>query len=314
MALVIGNSVYAGLPPLPACAASVNVVSAALKRVGFAVTERLNPSNGTMGAAIGAFGDAVAASSAVSAVVYVCGYATEFDGRVFLLPASARLERETDALTQGLVARLLAGGVTGPEVQAGVLLLDTADVPGKGGGVRWETVFGALAPGVGLAGSHSRVSLASGPTPLATAVAAGLSTPVVEAQSMLQDLRLSLDGAPGLSVAVLPAARSGWLAGGAPVAPPPAVAPPAVAPPGPGPVGAGPAHGPAPGTPANPNEADRRRIQESLRRLGYYAGRGDGMMGAETVAAVRRFQHELGAAMTGRLTVEQVARLLAGPQ
>jgi peptidoglycan hydrolase-like protein with peptidoglycan-binding domain len=44
--------------------------------------------------------------------------------------------------------------------------------------------------------------------------------------------------------------------------------------------------------------------------LGYYSGRVDGAFGPESLAAIRRFQHELGAPMTGQLTVEQVARLL----
>jgi peptidoglycan hydrolase-like protein with peptidoglycan-binding domain len=58
------------------------------------------------------------------------------------------------------------------------------------------------------------------------------------------------------------------------------------------------------------NEADLRRVQLALRRLGYYAGPVDGRFGPESLVAVRRFQHELGTEMTGRLTAEQVARLL----
>ena len=57
-------------------------------------------------------------------------------------------------------------------------------------------------------------------------------------------------------------------------------------------------------------EADRRRIQAALSRLGYYAGQVDGIFGADTRAAIRRFQHEIGADMTGRITPEQSARLL----
>ena len=55
LALVIGNSTYAGLPPVPACEASSGVVAAALRRAGFTVTALMNPSNGQMGAAIGTF-------------------------------------------------------------------------------------------------------------------------------------------------------------------------------------------------------------------------------------------------------------------
>jgi peptidoglycan hydrolase-like protein with peptidoglycan-binding domain len=54
-------------------------------------------------------------------------------------------------------------------------------------------------------------------------------------------------------------------------------------------------------------------VQLALQRLGYYAGQVDGVFGPESLAAIRRFQHELGAEMTGRLTADQAARLLGSP-
>jgi peptidoglycan hydrolase-like protein with peptidoglycan-binding domain len=59
-------------------------------------------------------------------------------------------------------------------------------------------------------------------------------------------------------------------------------------------------------------DSDRRRVQASLAKLGYYDGRVDGVFGPETRAAIRRYQHELGADMTGRLTAAQATRLAAG--
>lgn len=56
-------------------------------------------------------------------------------------------------------------------------------------------------------------------------------------------------------------------------------------------------------------DADRRRVQAALAHLGYYGGRVDGVFGPESLAATRRYQHELGAEMTGRLTIEQFRRL-----
>jgi peptidoglycan hydrolase-like protein with peptidoglycan-binding domain len=61
------------------------------------------------------------------------------------------------------------------------------------------------------------------------------------------------------------------------------------------------------------NDLDRRRVQLALQRLGYYAGQVDGVFGPESLAAIRRFQHELGAEMTGRLTTDQAAHLLGSP-
>ena len=76
---------------------------------------------------------------------------------------------------------------------------------------------------------------------------------------------------------------------------------------------------PAPTTPAAlttqlPDEglmtdADRRKVQGALGRLGYYDLPVDGVFGPETRAAIRRYQHEIGAEMTGRLTAAQASRL-----
>jgi peptidoglycan hydrolase-like protein with peptidoglycan-binding domain len=59
--------------------------------------------------------------------------------------------------------------------------------------------------------------------------------------------------------------------------------------------------------------ADRRDVQIALARLGYYDGRIDGQFGPDTRAAIRRWQHEVGAEMTGALSGTQATRLV-GPQ
>ena len=59
------------------------------------------------------------------------------------------------------------------------------------------------------------------------------------------------------------------------------------------------------------SRADRLRVQDTLRRLGYYKGNADGIFGPLTRAAIRRFQHDIGAEMTGRLTAEEASRLVS---
>jgi Putative peptidoglycan binding domain/Caspase domain len=94
--------------------------------------------------------------------------------------------------------------------------------------------------------------------------------------------------------------------------PPPSPAPAAAAP---APASIPPTAPPPPTRPPLPNEAmmtqaNRRDVQIALARLGYYDGRIDGTMGPDTRAAIRRWQHEIGAEMTGTLTGALATRLV----
>ena len=51
-------------------------------------------------------------------------------------------------------------------------------------------------------------------------------------------------------------------------------------------------------------------MQVILTNLGYYSDRLDGVFGPETRAAIRRYQFEIKAEMTGRLNAEQATRLV----
>jgi peptidoglycan hydrolase-like protein with peptidoglycan-binding domain len=60
------------------------------------------------------------------------------------------------------------------------------------------------------------------------------------------------------------------------------------------------------------SESDRRQVQSMLAGMGYYSGRIDGVFGPETRAAIRRYQFEIKAELTGRLTAEQATQLVNG--
>lgn len=310
LALVIGNSQYANLPPAAPCDASARVVAAALGRAGFAVTAKPNVTNGEMGAAIAGFADAVAKSPSANIVVYVCGYMVDFDKRAFLLPVSANLERDTDVLAQGLPARSFAETIARTKIHAGVLLLDALAKPGSPVSSALNPVIAGLRSadlGAMMVGTAS--AQPQGTTPLGAALSDALARPEIEAGALTAALSQKIAPVSGVSVVMAQPSAQAWLVGGpvaAPAPPPVTPAPAAVA----APVAPAPDVQAAPGLATLP-PTDQRRIQAALRRLGYYDGQIDGLVGPEQRAAIRRFQHELGTEMSGSLTASELARLLA---
>jgi len=219
-------------------------------------------------------------------------------------------------LTQGLVARSLVGILTRSAVPAGLILFDAVAEPSATGPLGLEALVAEPAQGgVGLAAAALAAPLPQGATRLAAEFAQLLAVPRVETGAMLASLAAAL----GDTLAVRPPAAPSWLLGGPP---PPAAPPPQPAPPPPLAAQTATLTPPPPSaadTMAMPDEAhmteaDRRRVQAALAKLGYYDGAVDGVFGPDTRAAIRRFQHEIGAAMDGRLKPDQAARLrAAGP-
>jgi hypothetical protein len=314
LALVVGNSGYAALPALPGCTASAHLVAATLKRAGFDVTERLDRTNGQMSGDLAALAEAAARRPGTIAVAYICGYAMALDDRAFLLPVSVRIDHDTDLLTQGVVAKSVLDTVKRSGAAGGLVLFDAVAKPGATA----KLSFAALASvpssdGVALAAAAMVEAPPEAASPFASALAAAIAAPDIEAGAVLKALQQRLKDNPAIELAVLAPTVPLWLAGG-PVATPLVATPPEAAPPP-----AEPAKPPAPSASvavAFPEEAhmsgsDRQRLQTALLHLGYYDGRVDGVFGPETRAAIRRYQHEIGAEMTGQVTPAQAGRLLA---
>jgi hypothetical protein len=101
VALVIGNSEYAGAPYLNNPQRDAQAIARALTGIGFQVTgPLLNQSKAQMEAALGRFGQQ--AQGATAAVVYFAGHGVEVGGQNYLLPTDAVLDRESDASHSGL--------------------------------------------------------------------------------------------------------------------------------------------------------------------------------------------------------------------
>jgi peptidoglycan hydrolase-like protein with peptidoglycan-binding domain len=326
-ALVIGNGTYTSLPPLPACLLSAHAVSAALRNAGFEVVEREDATSGGTDAAIGETNGHLAAAPGATVFVYVCAYVTTLNDRPFLLPTSANIGRPTDVLTQGVLARSLIQMVARGGARSAMLVFDLVPAPGAPAALGLDAALqGNLPDGLGSV-AVSQPTPPDGPTPLAASLVADLKASTVQIGPLVAALQQQLAANKGLTVAAIQAPPGQSYLVGAPTpppAPPPAraaaVPPPAAAavtPPvqavAPPPAAAA----PVPTAPLLPDEtqmtdADRRRVQSALARLGYYDGQLDGVFGPDTRAAIRRYQHELGAAMTGRLTADQANKLAGG--
>jgi hypothetical protein len=299
LALIIGNASYTHLPPLSSCADSAKLVAAALARAGFTVTQQLDRSNGQMSGDLAALADAASHNPGASVVVYVCGYAMTLNSRAFLLPVSATIQRDTDVLAEGLAAKS-AVDLLQRSGAVGLVLLDAVAKPNGTEKLSFASVVNPV-PGqkIGFAAAGMATAPPSGASPFAAALASVLAGPDIEAASALKSLQQRVGGKPGIELAVLPPAGEEWLMGGTTAA---STAPQAA-----------PAAQAATAFPdeAHMTDADRRKIQGALQHLGYYDGRVDGIFGADTRAAIRRFQHEINAEMTGTIMPSEAGRLLA---
>jgi hypothetical protein len=322
-ALIISNAQYANLPPLARCTASAAAVRDALKAKGFEVVERSDVRRGEFDAAIGALAKRTGASPPSVAVMYYCGYAQEFNGRSFLLPAAADIKRENDVLTQGLITKSLVDSLVRVGDSTGVVLLDGFQPPGTPA-TGLARLAEQIQPGSFAVIGVNNDAAAQGPTATAQALRGQMTGEEVSLEKFVAGMRgeLAKSGA-GTAFFVAATVRPSFLVGGKPppapvaAAPPPPVAPAAPAP-TPAPAASTPPAAPVPAAPPQQamvdedrmSDQDRRQVQVALATLGYYSGRIDATFGPETRAAIRRFQFEIKAEMTGRLSAEQATKLV----
>ncbi|HEY4974225.1 MAG TPA: caspase family protein, partial [Steroidobacteraceae bacterium] len=101
MALVLGNSAYQNVAPLPNPVNDSAVIAAKLKEAGFDVVDsRHDLTAAETRRVLRDFADR--AGDADIAVVYYAGHGMEVDGDNFLIPVDAKLERDTDVFDEAL--------------------------------------------------------------------------------------------------------------------------------------------------------------------------------------------------------------------
>ena len=325
-ALVIGNGTYSTLAPIPGCLRSANSVAAALRAAGYNVTDLEDATSGAIDAGVADFSQHLADGKGPG-FIYICGYATDFNSRAFLLPITANISRPSDLLTQAILAKSMLGTVSHDPATVAVVVLDLVAQTDATSKIDLYALTGVPVPeGVGIIAAQE-TSMPDAATPLATAIASALSSSPLFSDALLTSVQTKLAGSPLTTVTMHAPAHPGYLLGGPAEAKPAAAQVPA---PGQNPTGQtptgqtptpqAPAPVPAAAAPAGtmvslPDDArmtedNRRMVQSALLRLGYYDRQVDGVFGPDTRAAIRRFQHEIGSEMTGQLTAEQATRLV----
>lgn len=95
VALVIGNSAYKSVSPLPNPAKDATAIAAMLKKAGFEVVEaREDLQTADMKKLVRDFSDKVRGADV--AVVFYAGHGIEVDGTNYMIPVDAKLERDVD--------------------------------------------------------------------------------------------------------------------------------------------------------------------------------------------------------------------------
>jgi hypothetical protein len=324
IALVISNGQYASMPALARCSASATVVRDALRGIGFDVVERTDLGRGEFDTAIGALARRAAASPSAFAALYYCGYAVEFNGRSFVLPTSANIARDYDVLTQGIISKSLVDSLIRAKESTGFVLLDVFRTPDTSATTGLGGLIEQMQPSNFAVIGSSNNGATEGPTAASLALRDQAAERELSLAAFINGMRRQLSKDAAVTAHFVPAIGSpSFLTGGPRVASPSAATQPAASTAA---AAVRPAAAPAPSVEAPPaapspprqvmadedqmSEQDRRRIQVILATMGYYAGRIDGTFGPETRAAIRRYQFEIKAELTGRLNAEQATRLV----
>lgn len=336
IALVVANSQYANLPTVARCTPAAAVAREILRGKGFEVIERSNLGRGEFDTAIGLLARRTASSSPAVAALYYCGYAVEFNGRSFLLPTSATLGRDHDVLTQGVIVKSVVDSLRRAPESTGFILLDVFALPNAPGGGPGRLADQVVASSFAVVAA-SNDGPGEGPTAASLALRDELALADVSVDALANGIRRRLSKDAGVTAQVLTATGDAAFVTGARREPPATQAPVAAPTVDSLPVpSTSPASGlaaiapPPPHTlpppsfktsPAPPqqqvmvgedrmSEHERRLVQTALAAVGYYSGRIDAVFGPETRAAIRRYQFEIKAELTGRLTEEQATKLV----
>ena len=121
MALVIGNASY-DVGPLKNPVNDATDVAAALQRLGFTVTRRLNANQAEMESVIEAFGQQLRQGGV--GLFYFAGHGLQVGGENFLVPVGARINREQDVKIAAVHVGRVLGAMEDAQNDLNLVILD----------------------------------------------------------------------------------------------------------------------------------------------------------------------------------------------
>jgi formylglycine-generating enzyme required for sulfatase activity len=297
VALVIGNSAYAEAP-LANPVNDARLIAETLRRLGFEVTERTNVTQIDMKLAITEFGDRLAKGARDTvALFFYAGHGIQADGRNYLIPVDARLQRKADLEVYTVPAGWVLAQMEDANTKLNLVVLDACR--NNPFARRWRSSARGLAPMEAPLGTVIAYATRPGDvaedgeganSPYTTALTKAMATPSLRLADVWEEggitspfYFIGAPAQPSAEVAALPPA---------PTPPPPAD--PTVVEEGLG-----------------LTRDERRLIQRALNAEGLEAGKEDGLFGRGTRAAIGRYQVASREESTGYLNAEQAKALLA---
>ena len=126
VALVIGQSAYRAVPPLPNPANDAKMMVELLTAAGFDVTAAPDVSQIEMRKAIGDFADKLNSKGPDTvALVYYAGHGLQVDGENFLLPIDVSAQHEADIPLQGVRLNDLLNALVAVPSKMRIIMLDS---------------------------------------------------------------------------------------------------------------------------------------------------------------------------------------------
>jgi uncharacterized caspase-like protein len=211
VALVIGNGAYVNATPLPNPPNDARAVAAALASIGFEVMQGQDLDRTAMERLLRGFLDK--ADGAKVALVFYAGHGMQVDGRNYLVPVDAKLEKASDLNFETVELDKILGSLDDP-ARATVVILDACrDNPlarsfrSRVGATRSAGVSSGLAAYSSL-GTGTLIAFATAPgqtaldgqgsnSPFTQALVKHLRTPNLEVRQMLTRVRADVATATG---------------------------------------------------------------------------------------------------------------------